>query len=60
MESTAVYQGEVYVGMDNLSFEFIQVAAGNRRSLSVGISDADWLRLFEFCKSRDILGIGYT
>ena len=30
MESTAVHQGQVYVGMDKLSFEFIQVAVGNK------------------------------
>ena len=43
-----------------LFFELLQVAVGNRKSLSVVISDADWHRLFEFYKSQDILGIGYT
>ncbi len=46
--------------MSNQLFDFIQVAVGNRKSLSATINDSDWLRLFEFCKSQDILGIGYT
>ena len=43
-----------------LFFEFIQVAIGNRGSLSGGISDADWLRLFEFCKRQALIGVGFT
>ena len=46
--------------MSELFFDFIQIAIGNRKSLSVAIDDSDWLRLFDFCKSQDILGIGYT
>ena len=47
--------------MENrLSFEFLQVAVGNRKSLSVGISDADWHRLFEFCKKQALIGVGFT
>lgn len=60
MESTAVHQGQVYVGMDKLSFEFIQVALGNRKSLSVGISDADWQWLFEFCKRQALIGVRFS
>lgn len=60
MESTAVHQGQVYVGMDKLSFEFLQVAIGNRRSLSVTVSEADWHRLFEFCKRQALIGIGFS
>ena len=60
MESTAVHQGQVYVGMDNLFFEFIQVAVRNRKSLSVSVSDADWHRLFEFCKRQALIGIGFS
>ena len=60
MESTTVYQGEVYVGMDKLFFEFIQVAVGNRMSLSVSVTDADWHRLFEFCKRQALIGVGFT
>ena len=41
-------------------FEFLQVAIGNRKSLSVAIDDADWLRLFEFCKRQSLLGIGFA
>lgn len=41
-------------------FEFLQVAVGNRESLSVGISDADWHRLFEFCKKQALIGVGFT
>ena len=41
VEGAAVCQGEIYVGMEKLFFEFIQVAMGNRMSLSVSITDAD-------------------
>ena len=60
MESSSVHQGEVYVGMEKLFFEFLQIAIGNRKSLSVGISDADWLRLFDFCKKQALIGVGFT
>ena len=43
-----------------LFFEFLQVAVGNRESLSGGISDADWHRLFEFCKKQALIGVGFT
>ena len=43
-----------------LFFELLQVAIGNRESLSVGISDADWHRLFEFCKKQALIGVGFT
>ena len=60
MESAAVHQGEVYVGMEKLFFEFLQIAVGNRKSLSVGISDADWHRLFDFCKKQALIGVGFS
>ena len=44
----------------SLFFEFLQVAVGNMKSLSVVISDADWLRLFEFCKKQALIGVGFT
>ena len=44
----------------SLTFEFIQVAIGNRKSLSVSIADADWHRLCEFCKRQALIGIGYA
>lgn len=43
-----------------LFFEFLQVAIGNRESLSVVISDTDWLRRFEFCKKQALIGVGFT
>ena len=43
-----------------LSFELLQVAVGNRKSLSVGVTDADWHRLFEFCKKQALIGVGFT
>ena len=46
--------------MENLFLEFLQVAVGNRKSLSVGISDADWLRLFDFCKKQALIGVGFA
>ena len=60
MESAAVYQGQVYVGMEKLFFEFLQIAVGNRRSLSAAINDSDWLRLFEFCKKQALIGVGFS
>ena len=44
----------------SLLFEFLQVAVGNRESLSGGVTDADWLRLFEFCKKQALIGVGFT
>ena len=41
-------------------FELLQVAIGNRKSLSVGILDADWLRLFDLCKKQALIGVGFT
>ena len=43
-----------------LYFEFLQVAIGNRKSLPVSISDADWHRLFDFCKRQALIGGGFT
>ena len=60
MESTAVYQGQVYVGMEKLFFEFLQIAVGNRKSLSVSVADTDWHRLFEFFKKQALIGVGFT
>ena len=42
-----------------LSFELLQVAVGNRKSLSVSVVDADWHRLFEFCKRQALIGVGF-
>ncbi|MCI7010825.1 MAG: nucleotidyltransferase family protein [Prevotella sp.] len=44
----------------SLFFEFIQVAVGNRKSLSVSVTDADWQRLFEFCKRQALIGGGFS
>lgn len=43
-----------------LFFEFLQVAMGNRKSLSCDIKDADWQRLFDFCKRQTLIGVGFT
>ena len=43
-----------------IGFELLQVAVGNRKSLSDCISDADWQRLFEFCKRQALIGIGFS
>ena len=43
-----------------LFFEFMQVAIGIRESVSVSISDADWHRLFDFCKKQSLVGVGFT
>ena len=44
----------------NLLFEFLQVAIGIRKSLSIAIDDGDWHRLFEFCKRQAMIGIGFS
>ena len=41
-------------------FEFLQVAIGNRKSLSVSVVDADWHRLFDFCKKQALIGVGFS
>ena len=45
---------------EKVYFEFLQVAVGNRKSLSVTINDSDWLRLFDFCKKQALIGVGFT
>ena len=45
---------------EKVYFEFLQVAVGNRESLSGGVADTDWLRLFEFCKKQALIGVGFT
>ena len=45
---------------EKVCFEFLQVAVGNRNSLSVSVTDADWHRLFEFCKKQALIGVGFT
>ena len=46
--------------MIDFCYQFIQIAIGTRKSLSVSISDADWQRLFEFCKKQSLVGVGFT
>ena len=46
--------------MSNILFDFIQIAIGNRKSLSATINDSDWLWLFEFCKKQALIGVGFT
>lgn len=43
-----------------LFFDLLQVAVGNRKSLSGSVTDADWHRLFEFCKKQALIGIGFS
>ena len=43
-----------------LLFEFLQVAIGIRKSLSIAIDEGDWLRLFDFCKKQALIGVGFT
>ena len=45
---------------EKVCFEFLQVAVGNRNSLSVSVTDADWHRLFEFCKKQALIAVGFT
>lgn len=50
----------LYKMKDKVYFEFIQVAMANRKSLTVSVSDADWHRLFDFCKKQALVGVGFT
>ena len=43
-----------------LFFEFLQIAIGNRKSLSVSVMEADWHRLFDFCQKQALIGVGFT
>ena len=43
-----------------LFFEFLQIAIGNRKSLSAAINDSDWLRLFFFFYRQALIGVGFS
>lgn len=43
-----------------LFFEFIQVAIGNRESLSRELSDNEWQDIFLLIKKHALLGVGFT
>ena len=44
----------------NLFFEFLQVAIGNRETLSRELSDKDWQDVFLLLKKHALLGVGFT
>ena len=43
-----------------LFFEFLQVAIGNRESLSRELSDNEWQDIFLLIKKHALLGVGFT
>ena len=43
-----------------LLFEFLQIAIGNRKSLSVSVMEAEWHRLFDFCQKQALIGVGFS
>ena len=43
-----------------LFFEFLQVAIGNRESLSRELSDNEWQDIFRLLKEHALLGVGFT
>ena len=43
-----------------LFFEFLQVAIGNRETLSCELSDKDWQDVFLLLKKHALLGVGFT
>lgn len=46
--------------LDNLLLDFIQIAIGAKDSLSVAVTNKEWLRIYTFCKRQSLLGIGFT
>lgn len=44
----------------SLFFDFIQVALGLRKTITVGIDDTDWQRLFLACQKQSLAGIGFS
>lgn len=44
----------------SLNQKVLQIAICNKKSLSTSISDADWHRLFDFCKRQALVGIGFS
>ena len=44
----------------NLFFEFLQVAIGNRETLSRELSDNNWQDIFLLLKKHALLGVGFT
>ena len=44
----------------NLFFELLQVAIGNRETLSRGLSDNKWNDIFFLLKKHALLGVGFT
>ena len=44
----------------NLFFEFLQVAIGNRETLSRELSDDEWNDVFLLLKKHALLGVGFT
>ena len=43
-----------------LFFEFLQVAIGNRESISCELSDNEWQDIFRLLKEHALLGVGFT
>ena len=43
-----------------LFFEFLQVAIGNRESLSRELSDNEWQDIFRLLKEHALIGVGFT
>ena len=46
--------------MVDICYQFIQIAIGNRKSLSAAINDSDWHRLFDFCQKQALIGVGFS
>ena len=46
--------------IEKVCFDLLQVATGNRKALSTSVSDADWHRLFDFCKRQALVGVGFS
>ena len=44
----------------DLFFEFLQVAIGNRETMSRALSDSEWKEIFRLLKEQSLLGVGFT
>ena len=47
-------------GLEGLFFELLQVAIGNRKSLTRQLSDDEWVSLYSECEKHALLGVAFA